>query len=335
MVDKNLKEIEKYRSRAVGAAFAANVAIAIVKWIAFLRSGSTSVYSEALHSSADMINSILLFIGLVSSRKPADDEHPYGYGKDAYFWALIAAIFMLGIISTSSIRAGWEHIAHEGTLTDLDFALIGLTLSILLEIVAVYIAMHSLVKSLSIQSGTEKSFKDLWKAFKESDSPAIKLVFIEDAMALSGATIALVAVGAVHFSNIHALDGLGAIIIGVMLGGLAIMLAQENRDKLIGASASDELEHKVYKTAMNYPPIRDVADLKTMVMGPSKVIAHMRIELDPETPVERMDDITAELERLIMKRVPQITDCFIEVIADEDAIEGIIDQDEDILEPGE
>jgi divalent metal cation (Fe/Co/Zn/Cd) transporter len=165
--------------------------------------------------------------------------------------------------------------------------------------------------------------RDLFKAFKEAESPAIKLVFIEDFMAMSGALIALVAVGLVQITHIHAIDGFAAMAIGILLGGLAIMLASENRDKLIGASAPDELEHKVYKTTMNYPPIRDVAELKTMVMGPNQVIATIKIELDPETPVEDVDDITCELERQIIKHVPEITDCFIEVIADEDAPEPL------------
>ena len=323
MDEKKLEKIHKYRSRAVWAGFTTNVIIAIVKWISFLKSDSSAVFSEALHSTADSINSALLFVGIWSSSKPPDDEHPYGYGKDAYFWALIASIFMLGVTSTFSITQGYERVISGDEMKNFNLAIFGLVLSFGIEIIAVYVIMHGLIATINIQKNIKVRFRDLFKVFKETDSPAIKLVFIEDFMAMSGALIALVAVGIVQITNIHAIDGIAAMIIGILLGGLAIMLAAENHDKLIGASAPDELEHKVYKTTMNYPPIRDVADLKTMVMGPNQVIAHLRIELDPETPVEEMDDITSELEKRIIKDAPQITDCFIEVIADEDATEPL------------
>jgi divalent metal cation (Fe/Co/Zn/Cd) transporter len=103
-----------------------------------------------------------------------------------------------------------------------------------------------------------------------------------------------------------------------MLGGLAILLAIENRKKLIGASAPDTLGKDIYIKTKNYPPIRDIVDIKTLVMGPNKVIAHMKIELNPKIPVNKMDDITAGLERMIIKKMPQVTDCYIEVVADKD-----------------
>jgi len=318
MATDTIKKLEQYRSRAVWAAFTANITIAIVKWIVYFSSRSTAVYSEALHSSADTINSLFLFIGIWSSRKPADNEHPYGYGKDAYFWALIASIFMLGVISTTAITSGYASMLSNKAIANENDAIIGLLISLCLDAVAVYIAMSGLVRSVSLQTGKPASFRHIIQAFHKAESPSLKLVMIEDTLALGGVIIALVAVVAVRLSSIHAIDGAGAIIIGLLLGGMAILLAFENRSKLIGASASDDIERNIYVTAMNYPPVRDIVDMKTMVMGPNRVIAHLKIELDPSTSLVRLGKITTKLEKLIIKSVPQVTDCFIEVAADKD-----------------
>jgi divalent metal cation (Fe/Co/Zn/Cd) transporter len=175
-----------------------------------------------------------------------------------------------------------------------------------------------LIRSVSIQSGKPASYKHLIQAFHKAESPALKLVMLEDVLSLGGALIALVAVLLVRSLHIHSIDGVGALLIGLLLGGMAIILAYENRSKLIGASATDDIERNIYVTTMNYPPVRDIVDMKTMVMGPNRVIAHLRIELDPTTSVAQMDKITVKLEKLIIKNVPQVTDCFIEVVADRD-----------------
>jgi cation diffusion facilitator family transporter len=318
MSKTSIKDLEKYRSRAIYAALTANVCIAVLKWLTFLMSGSTAVYSEALHSSADTFNSIFLLIGVWSSSKPADNEHPYGYGKDAYFWALIASIFMLGVISTSSVTTGYESAVQGKAIGNETLAIIGLLVSILLESIAVYIALTGLIRSVSLQTGKPATYRHLIQAFHKAESPALKLVMLEDSLSLGGALIALVAVLLVKTLGIHSIDGIGALLIGLLLGGMAIILGYENRSKLIGASATDDIERNIYVTAMNYPPVRDIVDMKTMVMGPNKVIAHLKIELDPNISVAKMDKITVKLEKLIIKQVPQVTDCFIEVAADKD-----------------
>ena len=321
MAKESIQSLDRYRSRAVYAALTANVCIACIKWLAFFLSGSTVVYSEALHSSADTFNSVFLLIGIWSSSKPADNEHPYGYGKDAYFWALIASIFMLGVISTTSVTTGYESAVAGRPIADEALAIGGLLISILLESIAVYIAVTGLIRSVSIQSGKPASYKHLIQAFHKAESPALKLVMLEDVLSLGGALIALVAVLLVRSLHIHSIDGVGALLIGLLLGGMAIILAYENRSKLIGASATDDIERSIYVTTMNYPPVRDIVDMKTMVMGPNRVIAHLRIELDPTISVAKMDKMTVKLEKLIIKNVPQVTDCFIEVIADKDDLE--------------
>jgi cation diffusion facilitator family transporter len=331
MVDKTIKKLDKTRLRAVYAALTANIVIAIVKWVTALMSDSAALLSEAFHSSADSINSIVLLIGIWSARKPPDDEHPYGYGKDTYFWSLMAAIFMLGVISTGSVFTGYQKVVEGDKIENFTYAYIGLVISLAFEAVAVYYATHSLLVGLSTQLNRKVKLREIFYAFRVSETPSVKLVFVEDLMAFTGALVALIAIMLVNFTGIHAIDGYGAMVIGIMLGIMALVLANENRGKLIGTSAPDRIEEDIYLAAMNDPPVREVADLKTMVIGPNRLLVHMTIELDPDTQVDEMDDITADLERKIIKKVPQVTDCFIEVIADEDPTEPGEDLDEDII----
>jgi len=304
-------ESEKIAEKAVWIALSANLTIMAVKGISGYMSGSTALISETLHSLADSLNSAFLLFGMWSAKKPPDMEHPYGYGKDAYFWSLIAAIFMIGVISTGSIFLGYHKVTSSEEMEDINIAIYGLIISLVLEGVALYYAVRGL-------RGAHRKNGGIVSAFREADAPLTKLVFIEDSLAFTGVLIALVSVGAVYITGIHAIDGVAAIIIGFVLAALAIMLAKENREKLIGASGGAELEKEIYKSAMNFPPVRDVADLTTMLVGPNKLIAHMTIELDPGTSVEKVDDITRDLERKIIKDVPEVANCYIEVIADED-----------------
>ena len=303
---------------AVLIALAANLLIAALKGIAFFVTGSASLLAEALHSFSDSGNSLLLLVGLRSAQKPPDDEHPYGYGKDAYFWSLLAALFMVGVISTQSINAGFARFEHPRPLRNASTGLLILGISALVETAAVVVALRAFRSKASARAGHRLGLVESLAHFRATDAPAVKLVLIEDLLALAGVLVAMAAVAITERTGIHQVDGIGAMVIGVMIAVLAVVLAREYRTKLIGTAADLEIEDRIQRVSMTYPPVRDVREVTTMVVGPNRVIAHLTIELDPHTRIEEMDDITAELERRLMRAIPQISDAYIEVIADED-----------------
>lgn len=308
----------QFGSRPVKIAFAANILGFIIKAVSTHITGSAALFSETLHSLADAMNSVFLLIGLYLASRPADRTHPFGYGKEVYFWAFVAAVFMLGVISVSSIYRGFDQITHDQSVDTIEVAIVALVASVCLEVVSVSFAVQGLLRYANRLSGLKT--KNPFKAFRKVHDPTLKLVFVEDTVALSGVAIALGFLVVVHQTDIHVLDGYASIIIGVVLGVLAVILAMENREKLIGAAADEGTERKIADIARAAPGIKDVLSIKTMFMGSNRIIVHLLVEFDPELRLERLDDLLQNVEKRIKREIPTVLDCFIEPVADMDEI---------------
>ncbi len=310
--------IDRLRFQALIAALATNLVVAILKAVAAYLSGSTAVLASVLQSASDSVNSVLLLVGFFSAMKPPDDRHPYGYGKDAYFWSLVAALIALGVVASASVNEGIDELLHPSPDAAFVETLAFLGVAMGVECIAVAVAIRSVWADpglLSFRRGGGTGFLGELRAV---ESPTVKLVLIEDTMALIGIVVAFLAVLIAKVTGIGYIDGIGAIVTGALLGILALTLAREFRSKLIGTAADPRVERAIRRVAFREPPVRDVADLRTMVMGADRVLAHLIIELDRKTPVERVGPITAALARNIAREVPQVAETFIEVIADED-----------------
>ncbi len=310
---------------AVWRALFANVGIAAIKLVCFLLSGSSAMLSEAIHSAADGFNSFCLLVGLKRGSRPADKEHPFGYGLEANIWALFACILML--LGTSvAIYKGWHRLVtpEENPATFLDninlliFTLLG---SITFEIWAVLSASSAVMEEVEVK--TKNKFDTLIKSFKyikHIKSPTTKFVWYEDTAALSGAAIALIAIIIAKFIPTHYAaipDAIASIIIGLMLLGLAIYLLKHNISVLTGVAAKPQTEELIRDIASTVNGVSQVYDLKTMDMGPSGLIVNMEIEVDPETQVKEADDIADRLEEKLKEKVNNISHVTIEVQADD------------------
>jgi len=313
-----LSDRTHFGSRPVRIAFAANIGIFIVKAASAWMTGSAALFSETLHSLADSMNSVFLILGIYLASRPADRMHPFGYGKEVYFWSFVAAMFMLGIISTSSVYRGYDQITHDQAVVNINIALIALAVSMALESVAVSFAVQGLTRCANQMGGV--CTKNPFKAFKAVNDPTLKLIFVEDTVALFGVSIAFVFLFVVGQTNLHVLDGYASIIIGVVLGVLAIFLATENREKLIGAAADEVTEKRIADLARTEPGIKAVLSVKTMFMGSNRMIVHLMVELDPQIRLEKLDDLMQNVEKRIKREVPTVLDCFIEPVADMDEI---------------
>jgi len=313
-----LADRPQFGSRPVRIAFAANIGIFIVKAASAYMTGSAALFSETLHSLADSMNSVFLILGIYLASRPADREHPFGYGKEVYFWSFVAAMFMLGIISTSSVYRGYDQITHDQAVININIALIALAISMALEAVAVSFAVQGLTRCANQMGGV--CTKNPFKAFKAVNDPTLKLIFVEDTVALFGVSIAFVFLFVVGQTNLHFLDGYASMIIGVVLGVLAIFLAMENREKLIGAAADEVTEQRIADLARMEPGIRAVLSVKTMFMGSNRMIVHLLVELDPQIRLEKLDDLMQNVEKRIKREIPTVLDCFIEPVADMDEI---------------
>jgi cation diffusion facilitator family transporter len=308
----------QFGTRPVRIAFAANVGIFLVKAVSAYITGSAAMFSETLHSLADSMNSVFLILGIYLASRPADRTHPFGYGKEVYFWSFVAAMFMLGVVSVSSVYRGFDQITHERTVENINVAIAALAISIALEAVAVSFAVQGLTRCSNQLGGA--CTKNPLRAFGRVNDPTLKLIFVEDTVALFGVSIALVFLIVVRQTNINVLDGYASMIIGLVLGVLAIFLAMENREKLIGAAADEVTEKRIADLARMEPGIKGVLSVKTMFMGSNRMIVHLLVELGPAIRLDRLDDLMQNVEKRIKSEFPTVIDCFIEPVADMDEI---------------
>ena len=308
----------EFGTRPVRIALAANLGIFMVKAVSAYMTGSAALFAETLHSLADSVNSIFLIIGIQRAARPADRKHPFGYGKETFFWSFVAAVFMLGVISVSSVLRGMQQVLSNEPVVNIHIGMWGLGASVMLESVAVYFAVNALTKCANQTTGV--CTKNPFKAFFNVHDPALKLVFVEDFTALVGVLIALGAITLVDQAGIHAADGYASIVIGLTLGVLAILLARENREKLIGVATDEGTEKLIASIAKAQPGIKDVLSVKTMFMGSNKIIVHLVVEYEADTRLEKLDDLMQMVEKKIKEKVPGVLDCFIEPVADMDEI---------------
>ena len=306
---------------AVVRAFVANVGIAAIKFVCAFMSHSSAMFSEAVHSSIDTFNSICLMVGIRRGSRPADSEHPYGYGLETNVWTLFAAIFMLGG-TFSAIWGGVQKLLNgtpDGILNNFSYIAATLILSIFFESWAVHSATDAVLAEYNVPK--KNIFSDFFESVKlvgKINSPTTRFVWLEDVSALSGVIVALVSLSTAKFfmpSKIAIFDGIASLIIGCILFLLAFYLLKNNVNFLTGKAAEPQVEEIIRETAKNIHGITNIHELKTINMGVSGLIINMQIEVDSKIPVKDADDIADMLERKIRKKIKNIQHVTIEMFA--------------------
>ncbi|MFO8143171.1 MAG: cation diffusion facilitator family transporter [Dehalococcoidales bacterium] len=251
----------------VYAAMIANFLIAISKFIVATITKSSAMLSEGIHSVADTGNQALLLLGIHLSRRPADDTHPFGYGKDLYFWSLIVAIILFGVGGGMSLYEGFHHIQDPVPLDDPTWNYVVLGLGVLFELFAFITAFRALTKV----AGKEA----MWQAVRSSKDPTIFVVLFEDAAALTGLLVAFLGVHFSHRLEMPILDGVASLVIGVILMTVSILIAFESRQLLLGEAADPMIVSSVKKIVSEDDDILDVFRPMTMHLGPNEVLLNM------------------------------------------------------------
>ena len=316
----NNKE-KRTKVMAVIRAFIANVGIAAIKFACAFLSHSSAMFSEAVHSSIDTFNSVCLMVGIKRGSRPADNEHPYGYGLETNIWTLFAAIFMLGGTITA-IWGGVQKLINgvpDGLLNNFNYIAVTLIVSIFFESWAVHSAADAVLAEYNVPK--KNIFSDFMQSIKlvgKINSPTTRFVWMEDVSALSGVVVALCSLSIAKFfapSKIAIFDGIASLIIGCILFLLAFFLLKNNMNILTGKAAEPQVEEVIRKTAENIHGITKIHELKTINMGVSGLIINMQIEVDSKIPVKDADDIADMLERKIRKRIKNIQHVTIEMFA--------------------
>jgi cation diffusion facilitator family transporter len=289
--------------KAILFAFAANLGIAVAKTVAALFSGSSSMMAEAIHSFADTGNQLLLLLGLRRAARPADIEHPLGYGKVTYFWSFMVAIMLFSIGGLFSVYEGFHKLHSPEPVDHLWLALGVLAVSIGLEGVSMAGCLREINK---IRGG-----RSLWQWINQSRSSELIVVFGEDLAALLGLVLAFCFLLVAGITGDARFDAAGSICIGVLLIVVAVFLSIRVKSLLIGRSADPELVSAIQEAISGDDDIREVFHVITLQMG-AKVMLAAKIHLREGLPVEVACEKINALEIRIRERFPEIGWCFME-----------------------
>lgn len=282
------------RPIAVYGAIAANLGIAIAKFIAAAMTGSSAMLSEGIHSVVDTSNQGLLLLGLRRSRAPADDDHPFGHGKELYFWSLVVAIVLFGVGGGLAIYEGIVHVLAPAPIEDPLVSYVVLALAFVLEASSFTVAVRELIK--------EAAGRSLVRTVRYSKDPSLPTVLFEDCAALIGLVAAFVGIFLAEHTGDARFDGVGSLVIGVVLAVVAVVLAYESRGLLIGERAEPELVERIRAACEAHPGVSALVDLRTMHVGPRHVLVNLRATFngrsasDIEAAVARLRDQLEEID---------------------------------------
>ncbi len=291
--------------KVVIAALVGNVAIALCKFGAAYMSESTSTLAEAVHSLADTGNQALLLVGMRLAAKPADDRFAFGRATEKYFWPFVVALILFSVGGAFAIWDGISHVLTPPTHVGSPLWSYGvLGVSFLFESLSFRVAFREFKVMLKGRP---------WqKAIMETRDPTIPLVLAEDATALVGLSVALVAVGVSQVTHMEIWDSLGSVLIGALLCTVAYALAKITHGLLIGESAAPEDQGKVVDLAEGTPGVARVTQILTMHLGPDVVILSMKVAFRPKMEVEEVEETINEMELRIRKEMPHMRKIFIE-----------------------
>ncbi|HEV7796772.1 MAG TPA: cation diffusion facilitator family transporter [Pyrinomonadaceae bacterium] len=293
----------------VGALFA-NAVIAILKLAAALITGSSGMMAEALHSIADTTNQVFLLLGLRFYKRPASEKHPFGYGKERFFWSFIAAIFIFGVGSTYAIYEGVVKLNHPHAPGNLKWAYWVLAISFLLESASIALAIYQEIKEAHHEGLTFFAY------LRESKDPTAKTVIFEDSAALVGIVIAAVGL---YLTEHHTgpgagayWDGLASILIGVVLAIVAFVLARTSRGLLLGEAASPKSLQAIRQAIESHPNVVKVIELLTMHLAPKQILINAHVNLRDDLTTDEIEQTNEEIEALIRKAEPKVEMIFLE-----------------------
>ncbi len=281
--------------KAVMTAFAANLGIAIAKFVAWSVTGAASMLAEAVHSMADTGNQALLLLGASRAERDPTPEHPFGYGRERYFWAFVVSMVLFTLGSLFAIYEGVEKLRHPHTLTSPEWAIGVLLLAIAFES---YAFRTAVVEANRIRRGT-------WMQFvRRAKSPELPVILLEDLGALVGLLFALAGIGLALVTGNPRFDALGSLAIGLLLGAIAVILAIEMKSLLIGESVSPDRRDTIARAIEGTDSVRRIIHMRTLHLGPEEVLVCAKIDVDTGLGLSDVADVINAAEARIRAAVP-------------------------------
>ena len=291
-------------TRAVLAALFANMGIAVAKFVAFVFTGASSMLAEAIHSAADSGNQALLLLGGKLSRREASNRHPFGYGRERYFWSFIVALVIFSIGATFAIYEGIAKIRHPHEINAPIWAFTVLSLGIVLESFSFRTAI--------VESRLVKGTSSWYRFIRQSRTPELPVVLLEDVGALIGLALALSALAIAVIWEAPIWDGIGTLSIGVVLAAIAVALAAEMKSLLIGEGLTKKDNEAVIEEIEKTEGVNRLIHIRTQYLGPEEVLIGVKAEFQNHLSIDSLRQVIESLEANIKAVVPAAGPIYVE-----------------------
>lgn len=293
--------------RVVYVALAGNAAITVMKFVAASFSGSAAMLAEAFHSFADTSNQVMLLVGLARAKKPPDDAHPFGHGKELYFWAFVVAVSIFFVGATLSIYQGIHKLFYPEPLKSFLLPISVLGASILFESYSFRVAYLAALK-MKRRDGF-MGFVDM--AVRTKD-PTVMVVLLEDAAALAGLIVASIGITIAHLTGSGVVDALTSVLIGIILLVVALFLARETKELLIGESATTEDRDRIKRVIAEVAGVVRSGPPMTMHLGPDSILLNLDVEFANGLTTDEVEAVIDDIEVRVKEAVPAVKRIFIE-----------------------
>lgn len=291
-------------AKAIVAAFLANAGIAVAKFVGFLVTRSSSMLAESIHSVADAGNQGLLLLGQRLSTRNATEEHPFGYGRERYFWSFVVALVLFTLGGAFAIWEGIEKIRHPHEIESVGVAVAILVFGIVLEAFSFRTAIG--------ESRPLKGDRTWWQFIRQSRNPELPVVLLEDLGAQVGLFLALGCVTLSELTGDAVWDGVGTLLIGLLLATIAVLLAVEMKSLLIGEAATDADRALIEGAVDDTDGARSLIHMRTQHLGPDELLIGAKVEFESDLSTAELARAVNEVEETIRDRVPMATRIYLE-----------------------
>ncbi|MCL5746687.1 MAG: cation diffusion facilitator family transporter [Patescibacteria group bacterium] len=282
--------------RIILTSFLTDVVNVFVSLVVAILSGSVIMLTQFLQNFSDLISSGLLLIGIMRSMRNEDKTHPFGYGREIYFWTFLAALIMFGITSTFSFYLGFRRFLQPTGITNISLVFLVLFITLVTNSYSFLLSYKRLVN--------KRSFFNILKIFYKSSLVETKTTFTLDLMGVLTSIMGFLAILVYVSTGNMRLDGIGAMGIGIVMAIISVFLIFGIKDMLVGKAASYEVEDKIRKTALSVDKVDAITDLKTLHIGSEKLLVSLDVEIAKGLKIKDLEKIIGTIELEIRKVVP-------------------------------
>lgn len=291
--------------KVVIVSFLTNISDVLVNTIIALITGSVTTFSQAIEGLADLIASGLLLVGFRKSRRPADKKHPFGYGRELYFWSFLSGLIIFMLTASFSFYWGLERFLNPHPVRHIWLSFGALLLGLVTNGYAFSLSYQRLLG--------KKNPSRLWHIFLHSALIETKTAFVLDLMGTVASAIGLIALSIYWLFDDNRFDGIGAMTVGVILAFFAVFILKGAKDLLVGQSADAETEQKIRETVVTVSEVKKVLSLRTLVFGPSTMLINLELHIKDGLTTDEIEKLTDEIEHRIREQIPSATNIQVEL----------------------